>query len=70
MRVKANGDITVLGFVESGTIESQSAVTIMLGAIGRKSENEEAFTCEISALRSISIGFSQYFKTYFIYFFG
>lgn len=60
MRVKANGDITVLGFVESGTIESQSAVTIMLGAIGRKRENEEAFTCEISAQRTISIGYAQY----------
>lgn len=60
MRVKANGDITVLGFVESGIIESQSAVTVMLGAIGRKRENEETFTCEISALRTISIGYAQY----------
>lgn len=60
MHVKANGDITVLGFVESGVVESNSAVTIMLGAIGRKLENNDAFTCRISALRTISIGYAQY----------
>ena len=41
MHVKANGDITVLGFVESGTIHSKGAVTIMLGAIGRKKPQEK-----------------------------
>ena len=60
MRVKAKGDITVLGFVESAIVESQSAVTIVLGAIGRNRENEEAFTCSISAKRTISIGYAQY----------
>ena len=42
MRVKAKGDITVLGFVESGIVQSESAVTIVLGAIGRNRESEEA----------------------------
>ncbi|GAA80243.1 DUF342 domain-containing protein [Pseudoalteromonas sp. BSi20495] len=60
MHVKANGDITVIGFVESGIVESKSAVTIMQGAIGRKRENNEAFTCHITALRTISIGYAQY----------
>lgn len=60
MRVKATGDITVLGFVESATIESKSEITIMLGAIGRKRENNEAFTCNIEAVRTISIGYAQY----------
>lgn len=60
MRVRASGDITVLGFVESGKIESASAVTIMLGAIGRKREGSEAFTCKIKAARTISIGYAQY----------
>lgn len=60
MHVRASGDITVLGFVESGQIESASAVTIMLGAIGRKRENDEAFTCKIKAARTISIGYAQY----------
>ena len=39
MRVKAKGDITVLGFVESGIVQSESAVTIVLGAIGLNREN-------------------------------
>ena len=60
MHVKANGDITVLGFVESGTVQSNSAVTIMLGAIGRKRENDDDFTCSITATRTISIGYAQY----------
>ena len=60
MRVKAKGDITVLGFVESGIVQSESAVTIVLGAIGRNRESEEAFTCRISAKRTISIGYAQY----------
>ncbi|WP_282131219.1 DUF342 domain-containing protein [Pseudoalteromonas aliena] len=60
MRVKANGDITVLGFVESGIVESKSAVTIMQGAIGRKRENDDAFTCQIIAQRTISITYAQY----------
>jgi uncharacterized protein (DUF342 family) len=60
MRVKANGDITVLGFVESGVVQSNSAITIMLGAIGRKRESEEEFTCHIIAQRTISIGYAQY----------
>lgn len=55
-----SGDVTVLGFVESGEINSASAVTIMLGAIGRKRENDEAFTCTIKAARTISIGYAQY----------
>ena len=60
MRVRASGDVTVLGFIESGEIDSASAVTIMLGAIGRKRENDEAFTCKIKAARTISIGYAQY----------
>ncbi|MBQ4831876.1 DUF342 domain-containing protein [Pseudoalteromonas sp. MMG010] len=60
MKVKANGDITVLGFVESAHVQSNNAITIMLGAIGRKRENDEAFTCEVLAKRTISIGYAQY----------
>ena len=60
MQVRASGDVTVLGFVESGTIESASAVTVMQGAIGRKREDNEAFSCKIKAARTISIGYAQY----------
>ncbi|MFY8282348.1 DUF342 domain-containing protein [Pseudoalteromonas sp. SSMSWG5] len=60
MFVKATGDVTVLGFVESATIESKSEVTIMLGAIGRKRDNADSFTCNITAERTISVGYAQY----------
>ncbi|MFM9587410.1 FapA family protein, partial [Streptomyces caniscabiei] len=56
MRVRASGDVTVLGFVESGNIESDSAVTVLLGAIGRKREEGDEFTCKIKAARTISLG--------------
>ncbi|MFC0116975.1 DUF342 domain-containing protein [Pseudoalteromonas xiamenensis] len=60
MRVKASGDITVIGFVESATLECEGAITIVLGAIGRKRIENEAFSCEIKAKRTISIGYAQY----------
>ncbi|RZG04784.1 DUF342 domain-containing protein [Pseudoalteromonas sp. CO348] len=60
MRVKASGDITVIGFVESAILESGSAVTIMLGTIGRKRTEGEPFSCSIKAKRSISLGYAQY----------
>ncbi|WP_404340563.1 DUF342 domain-containing protein [Pseudoalteromonas mariniglutinosa] len=60
MKVRATGDITVLGFVESADIDSGSEITIVKGAIGRKRENNEAFTCAIKATRTISVGYAQY----------
>ncbi|MBE0363586.1 hypothetical protein PULV_a1049 [Pseudoalteromonas ulvae UL12] len=60
MKVKATGDITVLGFVESATLESNSVITIVQGAIGRKREEGEDFTCIIKAQGTISLGYAQY----------
>ena len=60
MRVTATGDITVLGFVESAQLKSDSAITIGQGAIGRKREADEPFTCSIFAKRTIAIGYAQY----------
>ena len=60
MKVKATGDITVLGFVESATLESDSVITIVQGAIGRKREEDEDFTCVVKAKGTISLGYAQY----------
>ena len=60
MRVKASGDITVIGFVESAEIESNGAITVMLGAIGRKRVEGEPFSCSIKSKRSVSLGYAQY----------
>ncbi|AZZ98736.1 FapA family protein [Pseudoalteromonas sp. R3] len=60
MKIKASGDITVIGFVESAHLESNGAVTVMLGVIGRKREEGEDFSCCIKAKRTVSIGYAQY----------
>jgi len=60
MKVKATGDITVLGFVESADLKSENAITIAQGAVGRKVTEELDFSCFIKAKRSISIGYAQY----------
>ncbi|CCQ12450.1 conserved protein of unknown function [Pseudoalteromonas luteoviolacea B = ATCC 29581] len=60
MKVKASGDITVIGFVESAQVECEGALTIVLGAIGRKRLDGEAFSCHLKAKRTISIGYAQY----------
>ncbi len=63
MKVIASGDITVLGFVENAELESESDITVMHGAIGRKREAvEDPFTCSIKAKRNISIGFAQFVR--------
>jgi len=60
MKIKATGDITVLGFVESADLQSENAITIVQGAIGRKVTEDLDFSCFIRAKRSISIGYAQY----------
>ncbi|MCF6435052.1 FapA family protein [Pseudoalteromonas sp. MMG022] len=60
MRIKATGDITVIGFVECAQIESAGAVTIIQGAIGRKRADNDEFSCSIKSARTVSIGYAQY----------
>ncbi|TMP84183.1 DUF342 domain-containing protein [Pseudoalteromonas phenolica] len=60
MKVKATGDITILGFVESSEIQSDNVITIVQGAIGRKVIEEDDFSCFIRARRNITIGYAQY----------
>ncbi|RJE76354.1 hypothetical protein BGP78_13160 [Pseudoalteromonas sp. MSK9-3] len=60
MRIKASGDITVIGFVESSILQSASAITIIQGAIGRKRSDGEDFSCHIKAARTVSVGYAQY----------
>ncbi|MFC3033958.1 DUF342 domain-containing protein [Pseudoalteromonas fenneropenaei] len=62
MKVKASGDITVIGFVESASLECDGAITVVLGAIGRKRGEGEPFSCSINAKRTVSIGYAQYCK--------
>lgn len=47
MRVKASGDITVGGFVESATLESGGDITISGGIIGRKHDIEKTHITDV-----------------------
>ncbi|CAH9050973.1 hypothetical protein PSECIP111951_02190 [Pseudoalteromonas holothuriae] len=60
MRIKATGDVTVIGFVECAFIESAGTVTILQGAIGRKRADNDAFSCSVKAVRTVSLGYAQY----------
>ena len=60
MRIKATGDITVLGFVESAELHSENVITITQGAIGRKVQDDNDFSCFVYAKRNITIGYAQY----------
>ncbi|ATC93941.1 DUF342 domain-containing protein [Pseudoalteromonas tunicata] len=64
MKVKATGDITVMGFVESAIVQSDSVITIVNGAIGRKREEDDDFTCVIKGKGSISLGYAQYSQVF------
>ncbi|MEW6993013.1 DUF342 domain-containing protein [Colwelliaceae bacterium MEBiC 14330] len=66
MKVKASGDITVGGFVESATLESGGNITIAGGIIGRKHDVEKTeitdviMSVNISAKGSIFAKYGQY----------
>ena len=54
MQIVATGDITVLGFVESATLQSDNEITVVKGVIGRK-RDESTCSCRIQAKRSVSV---------------
>ncbi|WP_440053188.1 DUF342 domain-containing protein [Pseudoalteromonas sp. T1lg65] len=61
MKVKATGDVTVIGFVESAHIECEGALTIVLGVIGRKrADPADPFSCILKSRRNLSVGYAQY----------
>ncbi|MBB1439729.1 DUF342 domain-containing protein [Shewanella sp. SG41-4] len=59
MEVKASGDVTVMGFVESASIEAQGDVIISKGVIGRLIKEQELST-KIKATGQICAQFVQY----------
>ena len=63
MSVKANGDITVSGFVESAQIECSGNLIVGEGIIGRKvDEAHDDYSCEVNCEGSVTANFSQYTK--------
>ena len=63
MNVKATGDITVSGFVESAHLECGGDLTVGKGIIGHQvSLPETHYSCEIKSGGTVSAEFSQYSK--------
>lgn len=65
MKVKAKGDVTVAGFVESATIEAGGDISIAQGVVGRKIDGEELssqseLTCHLTAGGNIHVRYAQY----------
>ena len=59
MIVKSSGDITVMGFVDSATLDAQGDITVSKGIIGRLIKDHELST-KLSAKGQISAQFVQY----------
>ncbi|PKG41002.1 DUF342 domain-containing protein [Psychromonas sp. Urea-02u-13] len=63
MAVKATGDITVSGFVESAHLECGGDLTVGKGIIGHQvEEGSHHYSCEIKSEGSVTASFSQYTK--------
>lgn len=59
MEIKASGDITINGFVESAYIESQGDIIITEGAMGKVNDADGEFTCKLVAAGSIHVQHGQ-----------
>ncbi len=59
MMVKSSGDITVMGFVDSATLEAEGDITVSKGVIGRQVKVNE-FSTNLYAQGQISAQFEQY----------
>lgn len=63
MNVKATGDITISGFVESAHLECGGDLIVGKGILGHKVEDgSDNYSCEINSKGSVSASFSQYSK--------
>lgn len=59
MIIKATGDVTVNGFVESARIESGGDIIITEGAMGKVNENASDYSCQLIAAGNIHVQHGQ-----------
>ncbi|KXJ59878.1 MAG: hypothetical protein AXW14_00965 [Alteromonas sp. Nap_26] len=59
MQIKAAGDVTINGFVESAYIESGGDIIITEGAMGKVNDNEGEFQCKLVAAGSVHVQHGQ-----------
>ena len=60
MRVKASGDITVMGLIESAEVISGGDLTVEMPIIGHISKTDEEFTCKIKCGGNLTGTIAQY----------
>ncbi len=60
MVVRATGDITVGGFIESADVQAQGDITIAKGIIGHTISDDQEPSCIIKSGRSITASYAQY----------
>lgn len=59
MQIKASGDVTINGFVESASVESGGDLIITEGAMGKVNDNQGNYNCTLVAKGSIHIQHGQ-----------
>ncbi|WP_334028846.1 DUF342 domain-containing protein [Alteromonas sp. P256] len=59
MQIKASGDVTINGFVESALIESGGDIIITEGAMGKVNDNDGEYHCKLIAAGSIHVQHGQ-----------
>lgn len=59
MQIKAAGDVTINGFVESAYIEAGGDIIITEGAMGKMSESDGGYSCQLVAAGSIHVQHGQ-----------
>ena len=59
MQIKAAGDVTINGFVESARIEAGGDIIITEGAMGKMSDDDVGFSCQLVAAGSIHVQHGQ-----------
>lgn len=59
MQIKAAGDVTINGFVESAYIESGGDIIITEGAMGKVNDTEGEFQCKLVAAGSVHVQHGQ-----------
>ncbi|QJR79482.1 DUF342 domain-containing protein [Alteromonas pelagimontana] len=59
MLIKASGDVTINGFVESARIESGGDIIITEGAMGKVNDNASNYSCQLIATGSIHVQHGQ-----------
>lgn len=60
MIVRATGDVTIGGFIESADVQAQGSITVVKGIIGHSDKDDGSKTCVVKAGGAIKANYAQY----------